>query len=185
MPLQVEISEVPVDLTRMLAKGLQRRHDDAVLISVEGSRSWRELDRASENYGANFLALGLKSGDRVASLMPNCDAMVIHYLACFKTGIVATPLNFRYTPLEMDNALKMSGASALVAHCSRDTDIAVTKLAAELPFGVISYGSEERHGQSFEALVEHPAQNAELTLPARADPAIIFSLPAAPDPPKE
>lgn len=174
MPLQIEPSDMPVDLPRLLAKGLQQRPDDAALISAEGSRSWRELDRASENYGANLLALGLKSGDRVASLMPNCPALVIHYLACFKTGIVATPLNFRYTPLEIDYALKQSGASALFAHCSRDADIAASKLAAQLPFGVISYGAEERCSHSFEALVERPAQIAEMTLPAKADPAIIL-----------
>lgn len=110
-------STVPVWMSRLLAAGLELKPDDLALISAEGSRSWRELDRASEYYGANLLALGLKSGDRAASLMPNCVALVIHYLACFKTGIVATPLNFRYTPLEIDYALKRSGASALLAHC--------------------------------------------------------------------
>ena len=174
MPLPVERFDEPIDVARLLAKGLQRRPDDVALISAEGSRSWRELDRASEYYGANLLALGLKSGDRVASLMPNCDALVIHYLACFKTGIVATPLNFRYTPVEIDHALKKSGASALLAHCSRDIDIAASRQAAELPFGVISYGSEERRSHSFEALVERPAHIAGLTLPAGTDPAIIL-----------
>ena len=174
MPLPVERSDEPINVARLLAKGLQRRPDDVALISAEGSRSWRELDRASDYYGANLLALGLKCGDRVASLMPNCDALVIHYLACFKTGIVATPLNFRYTPKEIDYALKKSGASALLAHCGRVADIAASKQAAELPFGVISYGSEDRRSHSFEALVERPAHIVELTLPAGADPAIIL-----------
>ena len=124
MPLPVVRSDEPIDLAKLLAKGLLRRPDDVALISAEGSRSWRELDRASEYYGANLLALGLKSGDRVASLMPNCAALVIHYLACFKTGIVATLLNYRYTPSEIDYALKKSGAGALLAHCARDTGIA-------------------------------------------------------------
>ena len=26
--------------------------------------------------------------------MPNCPALVVHYLACFKAGLVATPLNY-------------------------------------------------------------------------------------------
>ena len=174
MPLPVERTYEPIDLTRLLAKGLQRRPDDVALISAEGSRSWRELDRASEYYGANLLALGLRSGDRVASLMPNCDALVIHYLACFKTRIVATPLNFRYTPSEIDYALEKGGASALLAHCSRDTDISASRQAPELPFGVISYGSAERLSHSFEALVGRPAHIAGLTLPASSDPAIIL-----------
>lgn len=138
MSLSVSKNVEPISMPKVLASGLELKPDDVALISAEGIRSWRELDRASEYYGANLLALGLKSGDRLASLMPNCDALVIHYLACFKTGIVATPLNFRYTPLEIDYALKKSGASSLLAHCARDTDIAASKQAAELPFGVIN-----------------------------------------------
>ena len=61
---------------------------------------------------ANDLALGLKPGDRFASLMPNRT----HYLACFKAGLGLTPLNYRYTPPEIDHALAVSGASSILAH---------------------------------------------------------------------
>jgi long-chain acyl-CoA synthetase len=41
--------------------------------------------------------MGLEPGDRLASLMANRIDLVIHYLACFRAGLVATPLNYRYT----------------------------------------------------------------------------------------
>ena len=65
---------------------------------------------------ANDLALGLKPGDRFASLMPNRIALIAHYFACFKAGLGLTPLNYRYTPPEIDNALAVSGASSILAH---------------------------------------------------------------------
>jgi acyl-CoA synthetase (AMP-forming)/AMP-acid ligase II len=34
--------------------------------------------------------------------MPNRIDLVVHYLACFKAGLVATPLNYRYTYREID-----------------------------------------------------------------------------------
>ena len=52
-------------------------------------------------------------GDRVASLMPNRILLVVHYLACFRAGLVITPLNYRYAPREIDHALEVSGAKAM------------------------------------------------------------------------
>ena len=37
--------------------------------------------------------------------MPNRTALLIHYLACFRAGLVAVPLNYRYTHREIDHAL--------------------------------------------------------------------------------
>jgi long-chain acyl-CoA synthetase len=54
---------------------------------------------------------------------------MVHYLACFKAGLVATPLNYRYTPPEIDHALKVSGASVLLAHAGQDADLARSALA--------------------------------------------------------
>ena len=36
--------------------------------------------------------------------MPNRTALVVHYLACFRAGLVATPFNYRYAPPEIDHA---------------------------------------------------------------------------------
>ena len=59
-----------------------------------------------DRLAANYLALGLKPGDRVASSDAEPHrAVSAHYLACFKAGLVVTPLNYRYTPPEIDHAL--------------------------------------------------------------------------------
>ena len=63
--------------------------------------------------------------------MPNRERSLVHYLACFKAGLVATPLNYRYAPPEIDHALEVSGAAAIVAHAERADDIAASALAGE------------------------------------------------------
>ncbi len=123
------------DLPGLLDTGLALKPDDVALVAPQGEWSWRGLETASQNYAQNLIAAGLRQGDRVASLMPNSDALVIHYLGCFKAGLVATPLNYRYTPPEIDHALNVSGASMLVFDSARAGDIAASQLAAKLRHG--------------------------------------------------
>ena len=75
--------------------------------------------------------------------MPNRVDLVVHYLACFKAGLVATPLNYRYTAREIDHALEVSGASVLLAHVERAEDVAASELAASLRLGTIAYRDVE------------------------------------------
>lgn len=56
--------------------------------------------------------------------MPNRVDLVVHYLACFKAELIATPLNYRYTATEIDHALRVSGARVLLAHDLRPGDFA-------------------------------------------------------------
>ena len=73
----------------------------------------------SDRLAVSLLGLGLTRGDRIASLMPNCPALIVHYVACLRAGLVATPLNYRYTAPEIDHALAVSGARALFSHVER------------------------------------------------------------------
>ncbi len=165
--------EQPVPLSRLLANGLERKPNEAALQSLEGKASWSELDRMASSLAASYLALGLKPGDRFASLMPNRIALIAHYLACFEAELVATPLNYRYTAPEIDHAFDVSGARVMLIHAERLGDLAATK-AGTLPLGVMTYGGENGGGLSFESLAaaEHP----EVTLPDMAAdaPAAIF-----------
>src|SRR5262249_27235967 len=92
----------PADL---LAVGLKSAPDDVALLSNRRRVTWRELDDESRLLAAGYRQFGLSPGDRVASLMPNCIDLVVHYLACLRAGLVATPLNYRYTHREIDHAL--------------------------------------------------------------------------------
>jgi acyl-coenzyme A synthetase/AMP-(fatty) acid ligase len=75
--------------------------------------------------------------------MPNRVDLVVHYLACFRAGLIATPLNYRYTAREIDHALEVSGARVLLAHVERAEDVAASELAAALELGTIAYRDAE------------------------------------------
>jgi acyl-CoA synthetase (AMP-forming)/AMP-acid ligase II len=70
--------------------------------------------------------------------------------------VVATPLNYRYTAREIDHALEVSRARALLAHVERAEDVGESELASGLELGTIAYRDRE-------------PQSAANEQPARAD----------------
>jgi long-chain acyl-CoA synthetase len=130
-------------LRDLLRLGLQAQPEEVALLSRQRSLTWRALEEASSRLAAGYLGLGLVAGDRVASLMPNRIDLVVHYLGCFKAGLIATPLNYRYTATEIDHALGVSGARVLLAHVERAEDVAASELAGGLDLGTIAYRDPE------------------------------------------
>ena len=167
----LERPAVPCDLLRA---GLDAEQDGLALISADTRLTWRVLDELSGRLAGNLLALGLEPGDRVASFMSNRPALVVHYLACFKAGLVATPLNYRYMAPEIDHALQVSKARALLAHAERGQDLAASELAGHLPLGRISYGAGDGQGPAFEDLVAGDEPPAQLVPPSSSAPAVMF-----------
>ena len=127
----------PSDLLRA---GLATNPDGLALVSARTRLTWQALDELSARLASGYLDLGLEAGDRIASLMPNRFELVVHYLACFKAGLVATPLNYRYTAPEIDHALGVSDARMLLAHVERDEDLSASERVAGLPLGRIGFG---------------------------------------------
>src|SRR5262245_40773713 len=152
----------PVDLRDLLRPGLERDPEALAIIAADGQLTWRELDEQSDRLARNHAALGLRPGDRVASLMPNRILLVVHYLACFRGGFVTTPLNYRYAPPEIDHALEVSGAQAIVAHAERGRDLAASQLAGTLPFGTITLEGQREGRPTLEELCTTDPLETEL-----------------------
>lgn len=163
-----------VDVRNVLRTGLENRPDADALVSSEARWTWAELDRASDRLAANLMELGLRAGDRVASLLPNRVTLFVHYIACLKAGLVMVPLNYRYTPQAIDHHLRKSGASVLVAHAERGEDLSQCSEIDRLPLGVIGFESDETAGVRFEDLLTR--DGPAFVAPPRApeDPAAIF-----------
>lgn len=164
----------PIDINSLLRNGLASKADEPALISANQRLSWREIDEASARLAGHYLDLGLKPGDRLASLMPNCPELLIHYLACFKAGLVITPLNYRYQAPEMDHALGVSQAAMLVAHNERKKDVAASQLASRLGNNVLYSNSNGASRPSLASLLNAKPKNIPLPQIKTTHPAFIF-----------
>ncbi|MEM7398958.1 MAG: class I adenylate-forming enzyme family protein [Pseudomonadota bacterium] len=162
----------PVDIHDLLHAGLTGHPDDVALVCAKTRRTWQELQDGIDNLAGHYLALGLEPGDRIASLMPNRVELVIHYLACMKSGFVATPLNYRYLAPQIDHALEVSGAKLLVAHAEREADLDASTYAKDLPLGIIRYGEADKSG--LERMITEPSSVRPQRAIASSDPAVIF-----------
>ena len=171
----------PSDLLRA---GLESDPDGLALVSARTRLTWRALEDLGSRLATTYLDLGLEPGDRIASLMPNRFELVVHYLACFKAGLVATPLNYRYTAPEIDHALAVSEARALLAHVERDEDLATSERASQLPLERIGFGGRAGHGLRLEELLEADRARSTFPAPPPTAPAVIFFTSGSTGPPK-
>ncbi len=76
--------------------------------------SFLEMKRLSNRLANAFLANGLRAGDRVGILLPQCPETAITHIACYKAGLIAVPLFTLFGEDALEYRLKTSGARALV-----------------------------------------------------------------------
>jgi long-chain acyl-CoA synthetase len=123
-----------VDYIRETADALP----DAPAVLFKGTAvSNRDLDRLSDAFAASLRGAGIRKGDRIALLLPNCPQFLIAEIGAWKAGATVLPLNPLYTAAELREPLKAAGVSLVVTltpfyarlkEVQRDT--AVTRIIA-------------------------------------------------------
>jgi long-chain acyl-CoA synthetase len=95
---------------------LARSHGERPALLFKGtSMSYAELDAQSTAFAAALVTLGVKPGDRVALLLPNCPQFMVAQFGIWKAGAVVIALNPTYSERELETALVSFGASLVVA----------------------------------------------------------------------
>lgn len=88
---------------------------DAPAIFFKGTRlSNAELVRLSDRFASALVDAGVRRGDRVALLLPNCPQFVIAELGAWKAGATVLPLNPLYTGTELIDPLRTAGVEIVV-----------------------------------------------------------------------
>jgi fatty-acyl-CoA synthase len=119
-----------------------RLHRDRPALQF-GDRLWSfaELDAAIDRVGRRLLDIGLVPGDRVAAYGRNSDGYIIAFLACARAGLVHVPVNYALTGGELGYILEQSGARAVIAAASLESN-----LSGVMPSGVEFTGRFESGG---------------------------------------
>jgi len=74
-----------------------------------------ELWQRANSLAAGLRELGIKKGDRIATLLPNSPALIISYYGIWMSGAAVTPCNAMAKEKELEYQLRDSGACVLVA----------------------------------------------------------------------
>lgn len=97
------------------AKESAARHPDGPAIFFKGTRiSHADLDRLSDRFASALAGAGVRRGDRVALMLPNCPQFVIAELGAWKAGATVLPLNPLYTGSELIEPLRNAGVEIVV-----------------------------------------------------------------------
>jgi long-chain acyl-CoA synthetase len=88
---------------------------DAPAIFFKGRQlSNSALDRLSDRFATALVDAGIRKGDRVALVLPNCPQFLIAEIGAWKAGATVLPLNPLYTAGELREPLTTAGIELVV-----------------------------------------------------------------------
>lgn len=138
-----------------------RAHSGKVAVVFNG----RELTYGQLNARVNRIArllaedMGVRPGDRVAYLLPNCPEIIEVYYAIQKIGAVAVPLNFKLIAREVSYLVNASGAKVLLFASQFGEKIAAAACEFSEEVALASVGGACAGATSFDEVVA--AKSAE------------------------
>lgn len=113
--------EVPASLTfpdelipSILEKAAQKFSGQTALVFFGYSMTYQKLWQSAMRFSEALQQTGVKKGDRVALLLPNCPHFLIAYYGALRAGAVVVPTNPLYSEKEILFQFNDSGAECLV-----------------------------------------------------------------------
>ncbi|MFT4307349.1 MAG: long-chain-fatty-acid--CoA ligase [Microbacterium sp.] len=198
---------VPADLEPVsgcltdLVEASAREYPDAVALEFFGREtSYRTLQEQIERVAGALHERGVRAGDRVAIVLPNCPQHIVAFYAVLRLGAVAVEHNPLYTARELRAQFEDHGAKTAIAwtkvvstiqgfpgDLAVDTVIAVdvvtampwtTRAALRLPVAKTraardALRSPVREATRWEELTRHPPLPASHPRPEASDLAIV------------
>src|SRR6266566_3263681 len=103
-----------VPLQAMLDDAAENHPNSTATIFFTRKRSYKSISDAAWRFANGLRRLGVKTGDRVALVLPNSPQFVIAFYGALRAGATVVPCNPLYTPPELQHQLADSGATVAV-----------------------------------------------------------------------
>jgi long-chain acyl-CoA synthetase len=98
----------------LLERTAERYPERVASIFFGAQLTYGALDAAANRFAHALLSFGVKRGDRVALMLPNCPQFLIAFYGTLKAGAVVTAVNPLYTPHELEYQLNDAEVETLV-----------------------------------------------------------------------
>lgn len=145
MPEKIDVPEI--SLFELMEPRFQKFSDLPAFTFLGASWTYQQVDQLSNQF-ASYLThtLGLKKGERIAIMLPNCSQYPIALYGALRAGLVVVNVNPLYTDRELAHQLTDSGTETIVilknfAHTlekaighTQIKNIITTELGDMLPF---------------------------------------------------
>jgi long-chain acyl-CoA synthetase len=155
----------------VLEKTAHRRPHKTAIITKDEEVTFAALNQRVHGLAANLQQTGIRQGDRVGVLLPNCAAIPLSYFATQKIGAVTVILDARLKGKELQGVLKDAAVQLLIVHqqLRAEADEAFKELE-RIPLWVVNGEGDE----NFEKRFSVPATPASLPQLRADDDALIL-----------
>ncbi|GEM_PF-1685097 len=110
-----------------LKSPLQKSPKKTAIIDGDKIYSYETLEEKSSLLAAHFQQAALQN-ERIAVLLPNSFELICIYLACFKSGAILVPLEFRDAPIEALHVYDDAKPKWLIIHEDKLSDLKLIAL---------------------------------------------------------
>lgn len=170
VPADIDASKY-ASVVEMMEESFKKYADRPAYSFMGKEQSYKQVDAASQAFGAYLQGLGLAKGDRVAVMMPNVLQYPVAVAAILRAGLTLVNVNPLYTARELEHQLKDSGAKAIVI--LENFAVTLEKCIAATPVKhVVLCAMGDQLGLIKGTLVNYVVRNKKKLVPA-------FSLPMA------
>lgn len=149
------------NVSELFLLSVRRWPNKTALVFGRQRLSYAEANSRINRIANALLAKGVKAGDKVAFLLPNCCEIVLIYYAIQKIGAVAVPLNFRLIAREISFLIENSDSETLLF--SADFADKIKDAALPESLRLICCGEHEGFGPTLSQL-EQAGSDAEPVL---------------------
>ena len=142
--------------SKIIEKHAQEIPDQPAYIFFDQPTTWAQFNEQIDRVVCSLMALGLKKGDKIATLLPQSPAFSTMYMAAAKLGLVVIPLDPRFKAGEMNDLCQRTAPRILVGLAfPEEIKAEVQGLLKLYKFeAVYSYFGEMEGAKPYEALLE-------------------------------
>ena len=112
VPRTIAYPDIP--LQHLLKDAATRYPNNTATVFLGGKLTYSELYAQVNAFASALAELGVKKGDRVALLLPNCPQDVIAYYGALTAGAIVVPTNPMYVENELMHQFNDAGAETVV-----------------------------------------------------------------------
>ena len=100
----------------ILEDKVKEKAEEPFLYFKDDIYSYKSVNTKSNQIANGYQKMGVKKGDRIVSMMPNCPEFIFHWLGLSKLGAVDTPINVSYKGEFLRHAIENVGAKVMLVH---------------------------------------------------------------------
>src|SRR4030043_454644 len=113
VPHHIQYPDIP--LCRLLDNAVKDFPEKEAIIFQGRKITYRQLGEEVAHVASGLAQRGLKKGQRMAIMLPNCPQYIVAYYAILKNGGIVVNVNPMYVERELEFQLKDAGVESILA----------------------------------------------------------------------